>query len=218
MATDKGGTVLTAMVTDKESVWVLAKPKVHVMEDAFPPDDVKEAWNVVKQLANMATASEADERALKLAVYAYLCANGTSREGNYSRDMKLSNGKTIPSSVVPRAVGRHAVRRFMRGNMSESYRALKESKTMEENTRFVSDRAAAGIAPCAAFATADWLDGCAEFTPEEERAHRAWRAYSLTRASAARGKKPLEVLDDERVHNDIGVPVNSDVTVASTKW
>lgn len=183
----------------------------------MPEHEVAVAWTQIKKLAGMADASEKMEASLKLACFAYCCANGTSAEGSYDRSMQLSDGQQVPASVITKAVGLSQVRRFMKGNSVLSYEALKQSQCMEDNAAFIARRADAGIAPHMAFATADWLDDCPLFTPEETRVHRMWKVYATTRAKHARGGKSVRELNGERLTVEATDAV-AEVTPAGVGW
>lgn len=204
MATDAKGVGAAKGVTSNvggtfpdmgKDEWQEYRPKTIVREDALPPARVAEIWEVLKKIAGV--SDEKGEKMLKLAVYAYACANGTSRAGRYSVDVVMGNGNTFPAAAIIQTTGKFNVRRFFRGDMRLSYDYLKKSQVMAADQRFVTERETAGVPGDVAFATADWFDGCPWFTPEESQAHASWRKHSLARAHAARDGKSLEEIVDD---------------------
>jgi hypothetical protein len=149
----------------------------------------------------------------RIAVYKYLCINGTSREGSYAGTITMSDGNSFPASVIPLAAGKMQIRKFMRGNMQESYDALKSSRTMDVEARFIAKQAKLGISADCAFAVADWMTDCPLFTPAEGAAHEKSLMHGLERSRRARGGKTLEEVETSRVDDSLhaqgGLGVNS---------
>jgi len=107
------------------------------------------------------------------------------------------------AAIIPRAVGGLDIRRFFRGNMIESYEALKTSGFGEREQILVAKVAGYGVPASCAFATGDWFQNCPLFTPEERRAHDAVRVLSLKRARGARGNRALEEVEGEAMEEGV---------------
>jgi len=198
---EKGGSAASAAGVVVN--WADHKPKSVDFEDAMNERKCKEVWGKMLRDAGLPTAGEAQQRSFRLAVYVYACKNGTSREGDYKGKIQMSDGTTFDAAVIPRATGRMSIRKFFRGNMDESYRALKLSGVMLEDDRFVAKAAMSGIAADDAFATADWMTGCPLFTPSEAKSHEASFTYSIERAKRAREGKTLEGVERDRQDREL---------------
>jgi len=185
-------------VSSNFSKWADSVPRVVTPEDAMSASQVVEVWNKMFSFAKMKSPNESEQIAFKAGVYTYACLNGTSREGNYSSDIQLANGTVINASIIPRATGKYAVRKFFRGCMNESYEFLKTSHVMESHERFIAKCAQLQVGASVAFATADWLDDCPLFTPEEVKAHDASFTHGLSRAKRARSGHTLESVEQHR--------------------
>lgn len=183
----------------KQVDWFSVVPRRVDSEDALGDESNARAWEKLYREAKLSSAGEEERRAMRAAVYVYCAKNGTSREGDYTGSMVLSNGTTVSSAVIARAAGRHHIRKFLRANMIESYQFFKASRVMESDERFVAKCAALGIAADFAFATSDWLTDCPLFTPSEARAHELTFVRSIDRARRARGGKTLETVEGERI-------------------
>jgi hypothetical protein len=177
------------------------------------PAKVAEAWKKLYFNAKLSNPDEKTQAACRLAVYKYLCLNGTSREGTYSGLITMSNGESFPSSVIPLATGKMQIRKFMRGNMVESYESLKSSRAMDTENRFIAKQANLGISAECAFAVADWMTDCPLFTPAESAAHGKSLVHGLERSRRARGDQTLEGVEKARVDEGLraqgGVSANS---------
>jgi len=178
--------------------WSELVPMAVDHEDAMNAVAVKNVWATMMKYAGLNAPDERLQAAFKLGVYAYACINGTSRVGMYEGKIVLADGKEVEASVIPRATGATAIRKFFRGTMDESYIALKTSGVIEKNPRMVAKAAKFGISAACAFAMADWLAGCGLFTPQESLAHEKVFNFSVRRASAARGGS-LEKLEDKNL-------------------
>jgi len=183
--------------------WDEYLPKKVTMEDSLSESDNARIWDQLYKYAGMSTASEKEKMSIRAGVYVYCVLNGTSREGNYSGTIQLSNGQLISSSVIPRAASKMKIRKFLRTNMTEAYEFLKQTRVMESHERFVAAAAKHGISPEDAFATADFLTECPEFTPSESKAHSALFSHSIERAKRAREGKTLEQIEDSRVDDEL---------------
>jgi len=180
----------------KKVDWSAVIPKSVDSEDALGSAKVASIWEKMYREAGLANASEDERRALRAAVYVYCALNGTSRVGDYASEMVLSTGKTIPAAIIPQCTSRMHIRKFLRGNMIESYKFLKESRVMESHDRFIAKCAALQIAPEAAFATADWLADCPLFTPQELAAHSKTFTRGIDRSRRARDGMTLEGVEE----------------------
>lgn len=178
--------------------WGSFVPKRVDSEDTLGPEQNKKVWEKLYKEAGLSSAGEDDRRALRAAVYVYCAKNGTSREGEYSGEMQLASGKTVSAAAIVRAAGRMRVRRFLRANMMESYDFFKSSRVMEADERFVSKCSSLGVPAECAFATADWLGDCPQFTPGETKAHEITFVRGIDRAKRARGGKTLEDVESQR--------------------
>jgi len=181
--------------------WASYAPKVIPSEDAMSAEDCDIVWGKLARYAGFSSANEDEQLSIKLATYSYFARNGTSREGDYGAIIKMSNGKNLQAADIKRAVG-IGPRKFMRGCMSESYVALKSSRVMETDERFVAKAAAFGVSPECAFAIADWFDECPYFTPKERTAHEAAKNHGLTRARNARNGT-LEDVERDRLNEGL---------------
>jgi len=181
-----------------ERDWARLKPLGFGRDDAMEADEVKRCWAKIYKDAGLRSPGEEIQAACRLGVYAYACANGTSKWGSYSRTVVMSNGHKFAAAVVPVATGQTEIRRFFRGNLEESYKALKESQVMQDDERYLMYASKHGVSPACAFALADWLTDCPLFTPEENRAHEQLFAYRTERARRARGGRSIEEVDGER--------------------
>lgn len=177
------------------SVWDECKPKSIDRVNVMSHDRVEQLWERMYAEAGLRNPTEQERRMFRMALYVYCWYNGTSRVGEYSGYCTMTNGKKFPAAVLPRVVGKMDVRRFMRGNMQESYEALK-SGVIEEDTQAVALATAYGVRGSDAFALADWLTGCPLFTPEEGAAHNRVFNHRVTRANLARGGKSLDQVED----------------------
>jgi len=182
--------------------WSSLKPKVVASEDAMSAENVSSVWASIEKEHGFRSLSEEQRAGLRLAVYAYFARNGTSREGDYSGTVTMYDGTVIKAHLIKKACG-FEPRKFARGSMYEAYNALKESRIMEEDERFVAKAASLGVGASEAFATADFLDDCPFFTPKELKAHDTARNYGLRRAKGARGGRSLEDVVDDRVNDGL---------------
>jgi len=198
-----GGPSGSAGAFGKKINWSDLRPSRVAHEDTMSPERVREVWAKIYDLAGLRNPSEEVQAACRLAVYAYCCVNGTSREGEYGGDCVMSDGTVFPASVIPRAAGKMRVRRFMRGNASESYEALKLSAVIERDEKYVARVAKHSIPADHAFATADWLTDCPHLTPSEAKAHGQTFAYGLERSSKSRGGQTLEQVEEHRVDGEL---------------
>jgi len=179
--------------------WAGLKPKSVGTEDALGESQNKQTWEKLYGLAGAASADEAAKQGIRLAVYAYCCVNGTSREGAYEAMLKTATGLEFSASVIPQAASRMSIRKFLRANIVESYTALKESGIIEENERYVAKVSLLGISASCAFATADWMGDCPLFTPMEVKAHEISFNVGLERSRRSRGGVSLEAVERKRV-------------------
>jgi len=192
--------------------WESLKPKFTGREDEMEPGAVAKNWVNLYRVAVLKMPSEDIQAAFRLAIYKYCCINGCSREGNYAGTIVLSNGHEFEAAVLPNVVGKFAIRRFLRGNMTESYVSMKKSGTVQDDGKFIAQMSELGVAAEDAFATADWLTGCPQFTPREMAAHNAVLNYRLSRSRRARGGVTLEAVEQKRVDDGLHVqgPANAD--------
>lgn len=181
---------------DGKLEWEKLVPVSVDYEDAMNREQVREIWQKMYKLAKLRNPSEEVQAAFRLAVYMYACLNGSSRAGNYAGLVTMSDGTTFPASVISQSMAGLSIRRFLRGNMNESYEALKMSRCIEQDERYVQKVFNEVQAPAScAFATADWLTSCPLFTPEERKYHLASFNYSIRRARLARGNRDLESVE-----------------------
>jgi hypothetical protein len=195
---EKAQTASARPVKEEEDLTSLAPMGVGD-EDAMGAEDVAKAWASMFVSAGLRNPTEREQKAFRLACYVYASKNGTSREGAYSAMVTMANGHKFSSSVVPQATGKMRIRKFFRGNMEDSYILLKGSRAMEKEARFVAKAAKLGIPADSAFAMADWLTDCPNFTPTESLAHDKSFTYSLDRSRRARDGHTLEDVEGERV-------------------
>lgn len=186
-------------VNSRETEWSELVPQFVGHEDEMSPERVKTSWEKMYRLASMKAPTEKQRAAFRLAVYAYSAVNGTTRVGDYAGVFVLADGTEVPAAVIPRGAGQLDIRRFFRGNMKESYDALKGSGVLERDARFVAKAAALGIRPEEAFAMADWFADCPYFTPGEKLAHEKSLKYALSRSRRTRGGRPLEEVEAEQL-------------------
>lgn len=187
----------------KKIDWAGLRPSRISHEDTMSPQQVKECWARIYDYAGLRNPGEETQAACRLAVYAYCCVNGTSREGEYSGDCIMSDGTSFPASAIPRAAGKMRIRRFLRGNIDESYESLKTSGVIERDERYVARVAKLSIPADHAFATSDWMTDCSRFTPSETKAHEKTFAFGLSRSGRSRGGKTLEEVEDHRVDESL---------------
>jgi len=196
--------------------WSAFVPKSVDSEDALGPEKNQQVWEKLYRAAGFPMATEQERMAIRAGVYVYCAKNGTSREGDYSGDIVLSNGKRISAACIPAASGKFAVRKFLRANAIESYTFLKKTRCMEAEGKFVAKCATLGISAENAFATADWLTNCPLFTPGESRAHDASFTHGLDRSRRARDGQNLEKVEQSRVHANLQAQGPSAEHVAAT--
>jgi len=189
--------------------WVSYAPKIVPSEDALPEGECNVIWENIAKYAGITSASEDERLSIRLATYCYFARNGTSREGDYGTVVKMSTGKDLAAADIKRAVGLNP-RKFMRGCMDESYTALKTSRIMEKDERFVAKAATFGVSADCAFATADWFDDCPRFTPKEKLAHDSAKNYGLNRARNARSGVTLEEVERNRLDEGLRAGVVND--------
>jgi len=199
--TQRGGSV-------SQIDWTQFKPVVVSHEDTMDAAEVKATWQKIYRDSGYTTLNEDTQRSVRMAVYVYLCVNGTSREGAYDGKCVTKDGVSFPAAVIPRAAGKMKIRRFMRGNMEESYVALKNSKVIEEDEKYVAKVAKLGVSADLAFATGDWFTSCPKFTPSETRVHEASFTHGVERAKLARGGRALEKVEGERVRDSLAAQSN----------
>lgn len=198
MAKVESSTAQQKTVESSTIKWSELTPISVDFEDAMGPKRVAEVWQKMMIKAGVRSASEDTQRSFRLAVYVYGALNGTSREGNYKGEIKMSTGHAFDASVIPQSTGNLEIRQFFRGNMVESYHALKLSGAIAANERMVARAAALGISADCAFAMADWMASCPLFTNNEAKAHDAAFVYSVQRSRRARGGRNLEAVEGDR--------------------
>jgi len=179
-------------------------PKEVGYEDAMSASQVKAIWNNIYARIKPGM-NEQEQRAVRIAFYVYAAKNGTSRVGSYSAKIVLSNGTEIDAAILPQATGPMGIRKFFRGNMDEAYVALKDSKAMERDPRFVAKVSDLNIGAEAAFATGDWFTNCALFTPAEKQAHQKSFDASVERARRTRNGHTLESVEHQRNQRSLEV-------------
>jgi len=191
--------------------WSDHVPKRVDSEDAMSASSVAEVWANMMRFAGLHNPSESKQLSFRLAVYVYAVKNGTSRAGTYAGDIVTADGESFNASVIPRAAGQYKIRRFFRGNMEESYNALKISKAIEREERYVAKVGSFGVEAACAFATADWMTNCPNFTPVEKKAHDASLNHGLERSKRSRNGDVLEDVEREQVDKNLRVqgPLNS---------
>lgn len=182
----------------KTNKWIAAAPKAVDSENALGPEKVRAAW--AKMYTAAGVSGEEGQMQLRAAVYLYGLINGTSREGSYKGFMKLANGMSVSASVIVAAVGGTEIRKFFRGNMEESYEALKIMPLADLAPAVVVKAAELGCAADEAFATADWMSNNHRFTPGELRVHNLAFTTSVSRARRARSGQSLEDVERGRLH------------------
>lgn len=188
---------------NSEVNWSELVPISYDYEDSVGAEKVREIWSTMYSLAGLKAPSEDIQRAFRLAVYAYAAVNGTSREGNYAGNVTMANGHKFNASIIVRATTKTMIRKFFRGNMKESYEALKNSGVIAKDERMVVRAAQYGAPPDIAFALADWFTNCPFFTPLEKKLHDESFAFSITRARRGRGGDELEVVEQQRLERNL---------------
>jgi len=192
----KSGTAASGAGESKEvQEWTSVLPVTVDYEDAMSAEKVRGLWVDIYKKAGQTQLNETEQRGFRLAVYVYGALNGTSRAGRYQGEMVLANGSRVKAAVIPQVVGKLDIRRFFRGNMAESYTALKVSKAMQREPRYVAQAAALGVGPEEAFAMADWFKGCPDFTPAEQTAYDLAFNHGIERSRRARGGRTLEAVE-----------------------
>jgi len=187
-------------------------------EDTMSAADCAVVWEKMYTAAEMQGAGEKERQGLRAAVYVYGALNATSRVGNYGGKLKLADGRVVDAAIIPASTGRMAIRRFFRANMAESYEFFKTTGVMSEYPRFVAKVAEYGISATCAFAVADWLTDCPNFTPEEGKAHNAYFTKSLERAVRARGGRDLGKVEDETQQDMLAVQGPLTAPVGKPVW
>jgi len=182
----------------------------------FGPNEVKNAWNVIYGKYGIGAGSEKEKLRIRGGVYMYAFLNGTSRAGGWSGSFVTSDGRSYDAGVVTRAVGNSEVRRFMRGNGEESYNFLKHSGAVTANENSLAQAATFGFAPSLAFCFADWLDGNAMMSLEEQGVVNKIKAHNLERSRRARGGLTLEQVEDGARHASLAVQGPLDAGVAAS--
>lgn len=163
--------------------------------DAMSPALNAETWQ--KVYTAVKASNEGEYKAVRCGVYVYCVVNGCSQKSEFSGDVVTADGKRFPASVIAVAATRQMVRRFLRANMEEAYRFLKNTRVIESYPRYVSRVSTKGIKSSEAFATADFLRDCPLFTPAEQDAHNRYQTFSVDRARHARGGKTIDDLTEE---------------------
>lgn len=192
-------------VSSRQYEWSEVVPVEVAYEDAMSAKEVAKVWEDMLIRAKIRSPDERTRAAFRLGVYVYACINGTSREGSYTGMIKIATGQEFSSSVIPLATGKMKIRKFFRGNMDESYEALKSSGVIERDARMVTKAADLSIGASEAFAIADWFTDCPLLTPSERLAHQKSCDAALSRARRARGAKTLEEVEDKRVDKSLEV-------------
>jgi len=186
-----------ASVSDE---WADYVPQSVDREDELSTARVSEVWSAVYAEAGLSSGTEKEKKAARCGVYLYGLLNGTSRAGRYNGLIQTSTGVVFEAAAVPRAAGKFNVRRFYRGNMTESYEFLKYSGAVQQQKKFLALAAERGVDAEHAFALADWLTGCPLFTPVEASVHNKAFEFNIQRARRARGGRSLEEVEFEGEH------------------
>jgi len=210
---DVGGTKKVVKTEDGNVVedWSVYSPVSVDKEDTMSKDKCDSKWKVLYNLLGMGSSEEVEKKKIRCAVYAYCCVNGTSRAGNYAGEVKAASGKVFSAAWIVEAVNIMELRRFLRGNMKESYTFLKNSGYIQtKEIKFVAKAAALGIGPDEAFAMADWFTDCPWFTPLEKRAHELSRNKGLNKSRFAREGKTLEEVEAANIKASVeaGAPLS----------
>lgn len=179
--------------------WTNLLPRHVGAENAMGPTEVANVWQKMYVKAGLRNPSEIQQKAFRMAVYVYCKKNGTSRAGAYKQDFILADGTKVNASVIPLSTGKMQIRFFMRGNMEESCKFLRDSKIIEKDEVEVKKAEALGITPSCAFAMGDWFADCPFFTPAETEAYDKSFAYSLTKARNSHGGERLEEVEERNV-------------------
>jgi len=217
MATSSSASGAKAAESGMKEVEAMKKllPKAVDSEDVMNPGGVVRVWDRVYRAAGLASADEDARTMVRYAVYIYCSKNGASREGNYAGEFTLANGVVVPASVIPGGAGLLNIRRFMRGNMRESYKMHKSTGCMEEDERYVAKAAALGISAEHAFAMSDWYGDCPYFTPAEKRAYEISFNAGLERARRNRGGT-LEKVEQARIARSLEAQGPAEVVPAGS--
>jgi hypothetical protein len=182
--------------------WAKRRARQVDYEDSVTLRSSREIWASLYAAAG--ATNEQDQEDVRMAVYEYCALNGTSREGNYAGRMKTAGGKEFAAVSLAHAATKGQIRRFMRGNMRESYVALKESGALMDNARFMAKVAQDGVPADAYMAECDWMTFNPMFTPLES-VHNA-RLFSVRRDAAEKNRGgSLELIENSRFKTIEGV-------------
>lgn len=190
--------------TTREEVvdWAKAAPMVVTHETALSKAEADAIWVKIYERVPGAVSSRKLQQEVRAAVYTYCAINGTSRAGTYSSDIKLASGGVLPAEAIVQATTGLKIRKFLRANMEESYKALKNSQYLLSDGKFVMKASTLGIGAEQAFAMADWMTNCPYFTPAELSAHEISMARGLKKAAHSRSGEDLNSIE-RRLDEDV---------------
>lgn len=218
MAKPADGGIAPMTPATKETSWEHVAVGEPEHEDRMDREQAKRVWTALQSAGGL--SGEPAMREVKLATWVYATINGSSRYGNYQRNIVTGSGTKIPASVIPRQVGRDRIRQFLRADVEEAYRALKQSSALLKDSVYVAICAENGVPVDYVHCGADFLRGCSLLTPEEQRYSQMLRNVKFTKAAASRSRpQDLQIEEQAQVHNvTAGQRVTKAASVGGDEW
>lgn len=172
------------------AVWgAVASPKPQ-HEDRMDRETADTCWNGIFGL--FGSTGEEMRKEVKLAVYAYFGVNGSSRFGEYEREIRTGSGRAVSARDVVKVIGVTRLRQFLRADPSEAYFSLKGSGALDADPVSVAKAVELGVPVGQAYLMADFLKACPEFSASEREVYSRLFERGIMRAGANRGGKSVE--------------------------
>lgn len=163
-------------------------------EDRLSTDKAQEIWNDLYAL--FGASGEGAQTNVRVAVYGYYAVNGASRRTPHNANITTSDGVSVASAEVLRVIQRDRIRKFVRSDVADAYGALKYTNVITGDEIFCKKVETEKKIPAAyVYCAVDYLRGCPEFSPEEEKYANLAFKISIERASNARGGATIESED-----------------------
>jgi len=198
--------------------YVGKKSKNPSYEDTMPKAQVDLVWTAIYKAAG--ANQEPQHDAVRVAVYGYGARNGTVSVGAYRRSIETSDGLSFDSAVIPRAA-KDNIRQFYRGNMNDSYTALKESGELADDDRFMTRVLNKGVPSHAYIALCDWMKDCPQMTATESEHHLRLFSLAVHTANIGRGGSLEDVKASRVEHAELGAvaaPVKAQAIEGKSMW
>jgi len=186
-SSDKSKTDTTSMVVTADMIKNARRlaPKSVDHAGVMNSTNVSDVWTKIYRMAGYADKSEDDKKSLRYGVYAYAARNGTSDKGGWTGNVTLSSGIKLNAGDVEVKIGKLDKRRFMRGNIEESFFFEKFVDDLGDDPVVAKKCMDLGFRPSLAYAMCDWMDQTDKLSTEESLAQVASKRYGLVRSKFA---------------------------------